>query len=319
MKKLFLISMVMSVSLQMMAQDDDLYFVPKRDASVGAHKETYYSGIDRDVDEYNRRGQFRKSSVEENGSDVISFDGEEGVYPDSLDNADKSPKYSRRHRGYRYYDDDDYYYSRELSRWYGFYDPWFYGLGYWGPYYRGYGWYSPYYSSWYGYYNPWYYPYYSSWYGYYDPWYYGYYGGWYSPRYYGGYYSNYSRRNYGGVGAGYSNRGRAYSSSSVSNGFVGSNRHVGGNVYNDISKRSVSRSRVVSSSRSVGPRSVGGNRDRSMSRSYTPSYSAPRNSTPSFSGSNRSVGGGSFGGGGSMGGGSRGGGFSGGGGHGGRR
>jgi hypothetical protein len=318
MKKFILITMLMSVSFQMMAQDDDVYFVPKKDATAKTVKETYYSGIDRDVDEYNRRGQYNSSSIEVNDSDIISFDGEEGVYPDSLGSKAQSPKYSRRHHDYGYDYDDDYYYSRELSRWYGFYNPWFYSRGYWGPYYYGYGWYSPYYSSFYGFYDPWYYPYYSGWYGYYDPWYYGYYGGWYRPWYYSGYYGGYYRNNYGGVGAGYSNRGRALSSTGGGSGAVNNNRYTRGNVYNDIAKRNESRSRVVSSRRSVGSRSVGTDRNVTVPRNYNPTYSNQRTNPSGYSGGSRSFGGGSFGGGRSMGGGSRGGGFS-GGGHGGRR
>lgn len=301
----------MMSSMPLMAQDDDMYIVPKKSSTVKAATDTYYSGSDRNVDEYNRRGKFRSSVTELNDSDIIAFDGENGVYPDSIEVKGRSKRY-------RYYDgdiDDDYLYSRELNRWYGLYNPWFYGYGYISPFYRGYGWYSPYYSSWYGYYDPWYSPYYSGWYGYYDPWYYGYYGGWYSPWYYsgywgGGYYGSRYRYSGGGLGEGYSNRGRVTSSAS-SNGLVGSNRRTGGNVYNDIAKRSQTRSGVVSSSRSVGSRNIDVNRGNT--RTYTPSYNTPSYSSPSYSGGSRSSGGGSFGGG------SRGGGGVSGGGHGGRR
>lgn len=84
-----------------------------------------------------------------------------------------------------------------MSRWDGFYDPWFYDYYGYGPYYwrsRMWGWHNPwrygYYAGWYDpwfdpWYDPWYYGY-CGWYGgWYDPWYYGW-GGWYGPWYWGG-------------------------------------------------------------------------------------------------------------------------------------
>ena len=63
MKKLVLISLLIgALPLSMVAQDDDLYFVPKKRSAVesvnnhfGQPRETYYSGSDRSVDDYNRR------------------------------------------------------------------------------------------------------------------------------------------------------------------------------------------------------------------------------------------------------------------------
>ena len=319
MKKFIIITMVTLVSLPIFAQDD-VYYVPKKDTSVKTAKQTYYSGSNRDIDEYNRRVKYRTNSVEVNDSDIISFDGITGEYPDSLENENKALKKSRSSYSQDY--DDDYVYSRELNRWYGLYNPWFYGPGYYSPYSYGYGFYSPYYGSYYGYYDPWYSPYYSGWYGYYDPWYspyysgwYGYYNPWYYGNYWGGYdyYRGYSYRDTGGIGAGYSNRGTT-SSSSNSNGLITSNRRTGGNVYNDIAKKNQTRSTVVSSGRYTGTRYSDSNTNTGMSRSYTPTYSNPSTNTPSYSGGSRSSGGGSFGGGSSSGGG-----MSGGGGHGGRR
>lgn len=304
MKNFILITMAVLTSVPMLAQDDDLYYVPKKDSAVKTARQTYYCGSDRDVDEYNRRGCYRHDFTEVNDSDIIAFDGQEGVFPDSMECKGGCSRYN---------DSDcaDYTYSRELNRWYGYYDPWLYGRGYFGPWSYGYGWYSPYYYSWY---DPWYYSYYGGWYGYYDPWFYGYYGGWYRPWHYdypgwagGGHHhgGDWAR---GGVGAGYSNRGSVNTGNSGMIAGAG-NRRTGGNVYNNIAKKSQAQSRVVSSRRSVG--SLQNYNDRTSTRTYTPNYN--NSNAGSFSGGSRSGGGG-------FGGGSRGGGgFSGGGGHGGRR
>ena len=63
MKKVMLISLLIgALPLSMVAQDDDLYFVPKKSNKVekvtynyGQPRETVYSGSNRSVDEYNRR------------------------------------------------------------------------------------------------------------------------------------------------------------------------------------------------------------------------------------------------------------------------
>ena len=56
MKKFILISVLAGVlPLSMMAQDDDLYFTPKKDAATNSYsKYDNYSGSNRNVDEYNR-------------------------------------------------------------------------------------------------------------------------------------------------------------------------------------------------------------------------------------------------------------------------
>ena len=66
MKKIWMISMLtLTVASTATAQDDDLYFVPKKTAekvvtdrprTVERDEPAYYVGSDRDVDEYNRRG-----------------------------------------------------------------------------------------------------------------------------------------------------------------------------------------------------------------------------------------------------------------------
>lgn len=170
MKKILLstISAIMLMPMATSAQDD-MYFVPtkenvnKASKEYGMPKDTYYCGSNRNVDEYNRR---LRSTVEPinndtTANDVISFDSIKGEYPDSLALMEQQ---------------EDYKYTRNMSRW----DDYAVSNAYWngytdGRFNRWYGWssfYDPwYYSSWY--YDPWYY----------DPWYYGYagwHGGWYA-------------------------------------------------------------------------------------------------------------------------------------------
>lgn len=185
MKKIFLLAVLIgAMPVAMMAQDDDLYFTPKKktdsNSSISSEQPAYYVGSNRDVDEYNRRGKYwshyQKIGSDGQGNDIIQFQKGNGVYPDSayIDTTFVG----------KYYDtmlDGDYAYSQRMSRWDGFYDPWLYGYRWgFGPYWRS-GWYDPwYYSTWY---DPWYYDYY----GWGWPYRYGgYYGAWGWPYYYGG-------------------------------------------------------------------------------------------------------------------------------------
>ena len=312
MKKLLLFSMlVIALPQTMSAQDDDLYFVPKKTSApqvaqdrFGMPKDTYYSGSDRSVDEYNRRLKSRVEVLDEDTtkSDIIDFSAEKGVYPDSLQIEDyKLTKRMSRFDDYRLADNASFWAGYEAGRrdW-GWHSPW---------YYSSYGWYDPwYYSSW-RWYDPWY-----------DPWYYGY-AGWYDPWYYrrphyvvisGG-----GRRHSGYIGTGTLRRdGTTY------NYYGGRRGAVAGNSSRMSSLRErayrMGGSRNYSSGNTVRSRSGnfsgyrGGNSDFGGSRS-SGSFSGSR-SSGGFSG------GGSFGG--SRGGGggfSGGGGRSGGGGLGGRR
>lgn len=172
-KFLLMSVLVCGMPLTMAAQDDDLYFTPKK--SVGSEmpssydRPAYYCGSSRDVDEYNRRGKlksyYQKIGTDSLGNDIIEFHAGDGKYGV----ADTDSTITIYPGSERYYDDadPDFAYSRRMGRFdgfYGYYDPYYYG-SYWGtPYWRGY----------YGWYDPWYGPYYySSWY---DPWYYGYHG-----------------------------------------------------------------------------------------------------------------------------------------------
>ena len=175
MKKLLLFSMlVIALPQTMSAQDDDLYFVPKKTTApevaqdrFGMPKDTYYSGSDRSVDEYNRRFKSRVEVLDGDTTknDIIDFSAEKGVYPDSLQIED----YKLTKRMTRF---DDYRLADNAAFWAG------YDAGR-----RDWGWHSPwYYSSW-GWYDPWYDPWFYGGWRWYDPWYYGY-AGWYHPWYY---------------------------------------------------------------------------------------------------------------------------------------
>lgn len=196
----FLASLLLgALPLSMVAQDD-VYFVPSKKAvereaaSYGVPRHTYYAGSNRDVDEYNRRGgsYYQVLSNDTTGNDTISFDGQRGVYPDSVDGG-QDYALTRRMARYDGYAPDIAYEEGYRDGWhnswawhspwyYSSYYPWYDSYWYWNdPWYYGrygrFGWYSSYW------YDPWYYDY--GWYGYYGwrrPYYYSYY----TPRYYGG-------------------------------------------------------------------------------------------------------------------------------------
>ncbi len=323
MKKMILLSVLVgAMPLSLMAQDDDLYFVPKKTAETAsstqdkvADRPAYYAGSSRNVDEYNRRGKYwshyQKIGTDEKGNDIIEFKKGLGVYPDSayVDTTFVGKYYDT------LIDGDDYACSRYMNRWDGFYDPWLYSYRWgFGPYWR-YGWYDPWYYGYAGWYDPWYDPWYYG-YGYYG-WgrpYYGYYG-WGYP-YYGGY--------YGWGYPGYWGGGYIVHHNTGAEGYTGARtwRGPGRNFDNSSSGAYAGRTNTYSG-RSDRNRSFGGRveapsrgaanpsyRSFGGTRSYTPPSPS---SSPSYSGSRSS---GSFGGGfssGSFGGGSRGGG--GGGGH----
>lgn len=308
MKKLILLLVLCgAMPLTMMAQDDDLYFTPKKKVAastsakskVETDKPAYYVGSDRDVDEYNRRGQYwshyQKIGTDEKGNDIIEFQKGRGVYPDStyIDTTFVG----------RYYDtvvdEDDYTYCRRMSRWDGWYDPWFYSYrwGY-GPYWRAY-WYDPwYYGGWYDpWFDPWYYgygwgwPYYRGYWGCGWPYYGGYWchaGGWGWPSYWGGGYITHTGGNPRGL-AGYRtwngpNRGST-SGSLASHGTTTSNR-------NGYTSR-------INANRSFGGRTDYSTRNTQSfgTRSNVP---ATGSSTPSFGGGSFGSSRGGFGGGHSM-------------------
>lgn len=306
MKKLILFTLLLGMMPYKMLAQDDMYIVPsnlptaKKPTVRTNDREVTYSGSDRDVDEYNRHGKYwshyQKIGTDNRGNDVIEFQKGRGVYPDStyIDTTFVGKYYDTM------VDGDDFEYTSRMSRWDGYYNPWFYSSYRWRayPYWRaGWGFYDPWYDPWYygyaGFYDPWY----SSWYGGYGyPYAYGYYGyGWGSPYYYSRYYgwagypvryvyrtghtgtlTYYDRSNYR------SSYGRGYDSPNR-------NRRYGRDVRRYDNRYNSSGNSVTFGSR------------RSNSRYDSPTNSGRRNTTPTFQGPTRSssgsFGGGSFGGG----------------------
>ena len=283
--------------LSLVAQDDDLYFVPKKKSvekvtdNYGIPANVYYSGSNRSVDEYNRRtrSHYEVIGADSTLNDTISFSAEKGVYPDSISDEDfKLTKEMSRFDDYRLSDYDAFWAGYNAGRYdWAWHSPWYYSrYGWYDPwYYSRWAWYDPWYYG-YGWYNPWYYGY-----GWYDPWYYGY--GWYSPGYYAWYGSGRVGRRYvNTIGAGtirrdgmtHANYRRAGSSGHYANG----------------SRSNELRNRTVN-----GTSRTGRVNRSTASRSYENSRTTYNNNPGNFSGS-RSNGGSSFGG-------SRSGGFSGGG------
>lgn len=250
-------TILLSSVLNLMAQDDDMYFTPRKKtaeekAREAAVKEdikrhsignTYYVGSNRDVDEYNRRGKygsyFEKVGTDSVGNDIIEFHVGDGTYPALTENDttiidivsndfDNSKKKSNR----EYIDEDSYTYSRNFSRFDGFYSPyfssWYYRPGYYHSYF---GFYDPWYwDPWY--YNAWYDPWFDPWY---DPFYYGphwhgwgphYYWGGYRPIYYigtGHYYARTGTSNHGAT--------RRHGGSHPTSNFSGSRYSSRGDVH----------------------------------------------------------------------------------------
>ncbi len=335
MKKLILSALLFgAVSLGVMAQDD-VYFTPSK--SVKKSMSSYevindspapLSGSNRDVDEYNRRGKsssyFKKIGTDSLGNDIIEF------HTSAEDITDTLAVYPGTKVEFEL--DDDYKYSRRLSRFddYYLFSPWLYGYYGFGPYWRfrysGFYLYDPWY-------DPWYYSYYGGWY---DPWYYGY--GWYDPWYYGYYgwgypygrwgYAYYGTTWYvpGGIRH-YSGNGVTGTSNHGTVGRPGTTIAKGGNyggyrgngqttrAYDATQNRNNNRGTATSSGRFGNNRTYSNtNTNTNNNRTYTPTTT--NNSTYSNSSSRSSGGGGGFSGGG--GGATRSSGSSGGGGGGGR-
>ena len=302
--------------VSMSAQDDDMYFTPKKSSKAALDDNTpaYYVGSNRPVDEYNRRGHFRSRYQQIDGDslsgDVISLTPGTGLYPDSTyvdaNFADRAARQSA--QGYA--DTDDYRYTRRMSRWDGFYDPWY--AGWHSPYWYSYGYYDPWYWDYGAWYSPWYYG------GWYDPWYYGgYWGG-----YYGGYwgwhhyYDPWYRPSWGGVAvvpggtgrtiAGTRNHGSVTGRSSYSSGSTrfGSRGNYGTSTSQSAPARFGSRSTSTSTSRSY-PSYSNNNSYSSQQSSFqgSRSYNTGTSSSGGSFGGTRSGGGGFSGGGHSGGGG----------------
>ena len=86
---------------------------------------TYYSGSNRDVDEYNRRGNswthYQQMGVDGKGRKVMSLRKGYGTYPDSMYLDTVFVERNRR----AYDNDEDYRMTRRIRRFNGYYDPWY--------------------------------------------------------------------------------------------------------------------------------------------------------------------------------------------------
>lgn len=304
MKKWLVLSLIMGAMPLSMTAQDDMYFVPtkervaKEKAQRMVERETYYSGINRSVDDYNRRGSYYQVIEGDSLNDVIDFSPVEGVYPDSLDDYQLTRRMAR-FDGYEPADNFWAGYSAGRRDAWAWHSPWYYSAYYpwydswYDPWYYGRSWYAGWYDPWY---YDWYYPYYG-WGGYYRPWHYGYYG----------HYGHYGYAPHYGVGRSSGTIDRYGRSHGVFSG----NRATAG--------RTTGNARVNSRNSSARNRTVSGHTnystESSTSRSSSSgSFSGSRSSSGSFGSSSS---GGSFGGSRSSGGG--GGGRSGGIGAGGRR
>ena len=279
-KWIFLLMVSLMMPAAMQAQDD-LYFVPtkpnveKSAKKYGMPARTYYSGSNRSVDDYNRRGT---------PDDIIYFDATPGVYPDSLqrDSLARRPFMAGDTLAMQ---QDDFEYSRRISR---FDDDNWRSEAYWDGYRDGrrdWAWYDPWYDPWY--HGRWGFGY-SSWYG--RPWYYGGWYGWHDPFYYSWYHPVVY------VGGG--------SYRPVRGGVAGTRNHGGGHARSGSFRGS--RDNSGSSSRSTRNSNFRVRNDNNNYRNFNQNTNRSNNSQ--FSGSSSFGGsrGGSFGGGGGFGGGSRG-------------
>lgn len=338
MKKTIIMSTLAALLPLTSIAQDDLYFVPSKKnvekvkREYGIPKDTYYSGSNRSVDEYNRRGHtecWEKESVGQ--SEIIAIDSL-GNPIDTLQLGQKSTK--------RFLDtDDDYECTRRMAMWDGYqvsnaywhgyndgrFGRWYGWSSYWDPWYYS-SWYSPY-SFWY---DPWYTGYYGWYSGYYHP-FYDYWGwgwGWPYDHYHyiggvahshGGYYGTgrTGTANHGGGGSGRGVRPQSAfgSGRSISSGIA--NRDRSSNINNRLgsNNRFSSRSRT-SDANGFNNRYAGSSRSGNNNASYS-NNSSSRSSSVSSGGSSFSSGrsggfsgggsrsGGGFGGGGSRSGGGR--------------
>ena len=80
MKKWILLTTICSLPLQLMAQDDDMYFVPTKEnvakeaENYGMPKKTYYSGSNRSIDDYNGRQSSSITPIDSTGQKVETED-----------------------------------------------------------------------------------------------------------------------------------------------------------------------------------------------------------------------------------------------------
>ncbi len=333
------------------AQDDDVYFVPKKKAQKAqteqrvqpsqrylpveiVYEDEYdddatitTAGSNRDVDEYNRRsarGSQLTGQMVQNPDGTFSYrvPANDTLYVMNDSTAITTDNFAEELYTRGYEDGvaagEDYAYSNRLGRFtYGgiYASPWYYS--YYDPFYWDdwYYWGRPYYGY-YGYYG-WHSPYWYSRWGFGPRWYGGYWGGgYYGHRYRGHYGRGGNYRNYSGGRGGGIRGGRAgsYTPSGRTNRSIGTvtGGRAGGSL-NAGRAGSIDRNSTISSSRSSGNMSSG------RAGTFSTPSTSRSSSVSTSSSSSRSVGSfggssGSFGGGRAGGGGGfSGGGFSGGG------
>ena len=143
-----MISILMGAMPLSMVAQDDLYFVPKKKS---AEVVKVYTPVN------NRMESQYEVIQNDSTNDIIDFDGQKGIYPDSLTEDFALTKKMQRFEDYELSDNAAFWAGYHLGR-----DTWDWGWTWHSPwYYRTYGWYG-------GWYDPWYY---TSWrYGWYDPW-----------------------------------------------------------------------------------------------------------------------------------------------------
>lgn len=280
MRKNIVILAIMSFMPIFAVAQDDMYIYKQKDVdkynkSIKEYS-AYYSGIDKSNEDYNRHGKLRKTfnviGQDSLGNDIIQYirNGRTGrsVVVDTL--------YGDYMRNFNY-DNDDFAYSRRMSRfddYYGsYYDPWL-DIDYYDPFYYNVRWRynSPFCRGWY---DPWYNTYYTRWYN--SPYIYD---GWYDPYY--GYYRWGGVYPYYGYGSGYYYGIPYYSGFYTYKGHTGTANHWGGRRSYNQTIRNYDNSNVRTFSngqRSFGDRyrtfneNFGGNRGNF--ESSRPNYSFP--------------------------------------------
>ena len=299
MKKWIVWALLLAMPVLAMAQDDDLYFTPRKKQPTTTQSQLpqgvvtvvpddepatlqVYNSRSRDDDEYNRRGVGYQTS---------------GGYDEATDVADDAADDPA-------YDDEDYYYSRRILRFrsprvgialsspyywdlvytlgaYDYlYDPWVYDSFYW-HYGWGYGWSWGPWSSWYGPFYGWHHPYHWSYWGWGPGWHGGYHG------WHGGWGGRWNRPQHG-VGINRFDRDTRIRTSALANGGRTFNATRSGSTLSGQSSRSSVRSsmsdtRQASRSTIGQQRGTGVRSSESYSRSRSSSsYDRERNGSSSY-------------------------------------
>lgn len=296
-----------TLALTQASAQDDMYFVPAKkvkaqQSEVPYAGKTYYSGISKSNDEYNRRrgkkgamAQLPDSlALDSVASDVITFAPKSKHAFGIVENGDTTY--------INVTDIDDYLYCRTLQR----FDDFFWEYRFRGPYWR---------YGWWGFYDPWHHPWYDPWFDpWFDPWYGPWYNSWWMPPSYSSWYSYYGpwyphrrwQSDYGyfyGGGGG----GSSYHTYKPGRGGVVVRSSVGSNGNNAIARRNGDRISRTSSVHGGGSNIHARGGENGGYTRYSPDRSG---GTTYYSGGGSYSGGGTGGGGGFSGGG----GYSGGGG-----